>query len=1052
MSSCRQILIYDFKQVNSTIVADTSGNGHAGVIRNFDKGGATVSTVNIYGHSSNILSLPGGSDGGYLELPNGILKDSGSCTVSMFFRCHKCAERSTLFSIGTDNIFAVILEPVSDNSFNCHVMATSGGMSQAALSDGCIFAVNEWYFISASFDTMDNDNRISLYVNGIPKASLPQKRVSCLSIGDSCDNYIGFGPFSQSLLSADIADVSILPYAITETDAALLFSVSNQDRISFDIKELEFLSGICLEQDIDLPKIGTYGTSFEWSSSDEIAISKHGKITRPVAESEKKSAVLTLNASYESTSISFDFPIFVMPLPSASQILEKELEEIGIDTMMPIVSDLNLPSVLPSGGELIWTSSEPAIISTTGKVTRPILADNYRSAFTDITLTATAALDGTECIREFNLKVPGIPKKVKDCDKKVSAERTKPEDREDFVPAKHIKPRGYHVPIKDVSLGDNSIFFANLKRDLDYLRLLDCDRMLYNFRLTFGEDTKGAIPLGGWDEPSGLLRGHSTGHYLSALALSFASTKDALIKGKLDYMVKELNHLQSLSKGLAKDFNTSCTPTNASQSQWSKDPSVWGKGYLGAYPPDQFALLEQFTPYATIWAPYYTLHKILAGLIDCYTYADNAIALETAVLLGEWVENRLSHTTKEQRDKMWSMYIAGEYGGMNESLAALSIITGRDDFLKTAKMFDNPKLFDGLSVNMDTISGLHANQHIPQIIGALEEYKACGDPYYFKIASAFWKIVTDHYAYSIGGVGRGEIFKEPDILAGNIDTDRNCETCAMYNMLKLTRRLYEYDPENSVYMDYYERGLINQIAASQNPRITERMHHGVTYMLPIGPGAIREYSSDYDDFTCCHGTGMENHVKYQNSVYFIDEKQKIIYVNLYINSSLQSHSPMTMKVDDLNQKADLTITADSDYRLRFRVPYWANLGMIIEKNGKKICETDCPSGYLEPDCSCRRGDVFTICFPYSIRLESTPDLLEGSEVASVCYGPYVMVCTDDRQNWINLSCLPDLSDCFDVAWDAENSYPVLVYFGLRFIPMYAAHNTRYHTYFKITRI
>ena len=293
--------------------------------------------------------------------------------------------------------------------------------------------------------------------------------------------------------------------------------------------------------------------------------------------------------------------------------------------------------------------------------------------------------------------------------------------------------------------------------------------------------------------------------------------------------------------------------------------------------------------------------EFICSFID--TYADNITALDTAILLGNWVNDRLNATTKEQRAKMWGMYIAGEYGGMNESLATLSLLSHNESFLETAKMFDNPKVFDGLALNLDTISGIHANQHIPQIIGALKEYEASGDEKYFKIAASFWKIVTDHYTYSIGGVGRGENFKEPDVLAGNIDTNRNCETCACYNMLKLTRMLYTYDPKNSSFMDYYERGLLNQIAASQNPVVTDYMHHGVTYMLPIGPGAIREYSNDYDDFTCCHGTGMENHVKYQDSVYCLLEEEKALYINLYIGSKITDSVNLSMEVNHEKQQA-----------------------------------------------------------------------------------------------------------------------------------------------------
>ncbi|MBQ9718974.1 MAG: glycoside hydrolase family 127 protein, partial [Clostridia bacterium] len=177
-----------------------------------------------------------------------------------------------------------------------------------------------------------------------------------------------------------------------------------------------------------------------------------------------------------------------------------------------------------------------------------------------------------------------------------------------------------------ITIDGGSAFAVNFAGDLRYLAELDCDRMLYNFRAAFGEEPS-CEPVYGWDAPDGLLRGHSTGHFLSALALAYTSTGDALYKTKLDYMVGELRRLQLKSKGVPHEFVTACTPDDCAQEKWSRDPSVWGEGFLSAYSPDQFALLEQFTPYAKIWAPYYTLHKILAGLLEAYERTGNGTAL-----------------------------------------------------------------------------------------------------------------------------------------------------------------------------------------------------------------------------------------------------------------------------------------------------------------------------------------------------------------------------------------------------------------------------------------
>lgn len=914
------VLKYDFSHVNSTIAADCSHNGQAGVIRNYDCGGARVVTLGGASSQNRILHLTGGDKGGYLQIPDGALLNSSSLTVSFCFCCNECSERASLISFGAYKVLSVLLSPLSGSEFYLQACATSNGLSQAALSEPVTLRPGQWYLLTLTFDTESNGNRLSIYINGVLKTSFTQKRLVCSSPELSEDCFIGHGPFSFVSSAADI---------------------------------------------------GTFSIWHEVLSEDDIAAQYKEALTEeyPLSDSEGSGSATADSAS------------FVNASDANGKIAENNVQN----------SSKPLKEPLGQGG--------PAA----------------RELCSEAVFTAQKS-DENPCI------------------------------------SRAVSRRGRHAGLQNVMLRGNNFLTRNRDGCLEYLKLLDADRMLYSFRLTFGEDTKGARPLGGWDEPMGLLRGHSTGHYLSALALSYASTGDKEIKEKLEYIVNELSRLQKLSQGNARDFRTACTPSNASQKLWSKDCSTWGRGYLGAYPPDQFALLEQFTPYATIWAPYYTMHKILAGLIDCYTYAASQTALECACLLGDWVSDRLAATTHEQRSKMWSMYIAGEYGGMNESLSALYVITKKPEYLETAAMFDNPKVFDGLSVNLDTISGIHANQHIPQIIGALKRYEAEGDIKYYNIAAVFWNIVTRHYAYSMAGVGRGEVFKEPDILAGNIDQDRNCETCATYNMLKLTKELYTYDPENPRYMDYFERGLINHIAASRNPLVSENMHNGVTYMLPIGPGVRREYSSDYDDFTCCHGTGMENHVKYQDCIFFIDESNRKLYVNLYLDSELSVPGSLSLKVNDREQTAVITLGSDIDYSLRFRVPGWATGGMQIELNNEVICKTDRPSGYLEPEHIYRKGDVLTIRFPYEIRLEATPDMVDNETIACVCYGPYVMSALNGYNDWITLDITQDLRKCFTVSYDADAGYPVLDMDGLRFVPMYVAHNTSYHTYFKIRRL
>ena len=451
--------------------------------------------------------------------------------------------------------------------------------------------------------------------------------------------------------------------------------------------------------------------------------------------------------------------------------------------------------------------------------------------------------------------------------------------------------------LDEVKLLENSPFYENYKRAHDFLLSVNDDQQLYNFRTAAGLDTKGAPPMTGWDEPNGNLRGHTTGHYLSAIAYAYAGTKDERFKKKVDYMIAELAKCQDAMEASGK-FNY---------------------GFLSGYSEEQFDKLEDFVPYPQIWAPYYTLHKIMAGLLDCYELAGNEQALEVVSKLGDWVYNRLSKLSKEHLNKMWAMYIAGEFGGINETMAKLYAVTGKETHLAAAQLFDNDKLFYPMSVNVDTLGGMHANQHAPQVIGALKIYECNNDPYYYDIAENFWDMVVNSHIYNIGGTGAGEMFKPANVIAKFI-TEKTAETCVTYNMLKLTRQLFFRNPE-ARYMDYYERALCNHILASQDQ---SGPVGGSTYFMPLFPGMRKGY--DTSGNSCCHGTGMENHIKYQESIYFQSVDGSTLYVNLYIPSELNWNAKgvkVTQSGDFLReQKSVFTIDGEGEFEIKFRVPCW----------------------------------------------------------------------------------------------------------------------------------
>ena len=1033
---------YDFSGVSSTIVPDQTGNGFAGVIRGCDRGGALMEDYSVFGRVLPVLRLTGGANGGYLQLPDGILNGAEGVTVSFYCRIDSAAEYSNLFSFGTDRCFYLSVLPGGEDEGHVYLSpcATAGGRSQeASLQEWKPVPVRQWLHITVSFGT-GLPAPVKWYIDGEIAGEFQHRRMDAAALEGATDCFFGFGAFALTPLEASFGDIRIFGSALAGKDAASLFHIAPAERLRLEALALEGLLEEPLEKPPVLPSAGQLGCAVSWKSLTPESISDEGQFQRPQAGQPALECILEAALSFQGHSLVQSFRRLVPPLPEDSEIAGKDAEAVTLPFPGHVTEDLALPLAGGEGSSFRWESSCPELMDAQGRIgKRP--AEKAAS----LTLTLTASYGSASVTRDFPVRI--LP------------DSCRPLPRREYVAAAPFDGEGpvlqaEPVSRDDIRLSGQSIFYDNQNRCLDYLQLLDADRMLYNFRRAFGLPTGDAMPLGGWEEPSGLLRGHSTGHFLSALAHAFASTGDGAYREKAEYIIGELRSLQKTAKGDPAAFRTACTPANAVQSLWSRTPGSWGKGFLSAYSPDQFALLEQFTPYATIWAPYYTLHKILAGLIDCHLLLHNGQALSCACGIADWVYRRLSCATREQRREMWKMYIAGEYGGMNESLSRLYEITGKEDYLEAAKMFDNEDLFRGLAHGRDTITGIHANQHIPQIIGAMEEFRATGDTRYYHLARNFWELVVNRYMYSIGGVGRGENFREPGLLAKNIEGDRNCETCATYNMLKLTGMLYRYAPEHSEYMDYYERAMANHIAASQNPAVRKGAHHGVTYMLPIGPGARKQYGNDYDDFTCCHGTGMENHVRYTEHIYH-HGPEDTLYVNLYLPSVYdwkEKGTRLAMESPFPSESCRLTVHVDGKepavpLRLKLRIPYWCRSAFRVQVNGEEMPAAKAGAKYYLLERSFAEGDCVTVAMPYSLHLCYTEDPYEGYPAASLLYGPLVMTALSGGTDWIRLNLPPVPEDAFTVCW--EDGMPVLWYDDLRFVPSYAAQNTACHTYFQI---
>ncbi|WP_328840444.1 glycoside hydrolase family 127 protein [Streptomyces europaeiscabiei] len=581
-------------------------------------------------------------------------------------------------------------------------------------------------------------------------------------------------------------------------------------------------------------------------------------------------------------------------------------------------------------------------------------------------------------------------------------------------------------PLDQVTLGDG-VFKAKRDLMLGYARSYPADRILAVFRANAGLDTRGALPPGGWETSDGNLRGHYGGHFLTLVAQAYADTREAALKTKLDHLVGALGECQT-----------------ALAERGTPRPSH--PGFLAAYPETQFILLESYTTYPTIWAPYYTCHKIMRGLLDAHTLAGNAQALTIASKLGDWVHSRLGGLPKAQLERMWSIYIAGEYGGMNEVMADLHALTGKAEHLAAARCFDNTALLDACAQDRDILDGRHANQHIPQFTGYLRLFDETGEERYAEAARNFWGMVAGPRTYSLGGTGQGEMFKARGAIAATLD-DRNAETCATYNMLKLSRQLFFREPD-AARMDYYERGLTNHILASRRDAASTGSPE-VTYFVGMGPGVVREYGNTG---TCCGGTGMENHTKYQDSVYFRSADGDALYVNLYLASTLRwpERGLVIEQASAYPAEGVRTLTfreGGGTFDLRLRVPSWATGGFTVTVNGVRQRVEAVPGSYLTLSRNWRRGDRVGISAPYRLRVERA---LDDPTVQSVFFGPLLLVARSQEAGFRSFSFYKDFTLRGDLA-DAVRPGGRPLHFtthGLTLAPFFVGDDVRYHAYFR----
>ncbi|HEV7709836.1 MAG TPA: beta-L-arabinofuranosidase domain-containing protein [Asanoa sp.] len=507
----------------------------------------------------------------------------------------------------------------------------------------------------------------------------------------------------------------------------------------------------------------------------------------------------------------------------------------------------------------------------------------------------------------------------------------------------------------------------NQTRTLTYLRFVDVDRLLYNFRANHRLGTNGAAANGGWDAPTFPFRTHMQGHFLTAWAQAYAVLGDTTCRDKAAYLVAEL---------------AKCQANNGA--------AGFSSGYLSGFPESDFTALEART-LSNGNVPYYCVHKTLAGLLDVWRHTGNTQARSVLLALAGWVDTRTARLSSSQMQAM----LGTEFGGMNEVLTDLYQQTGDGRWLTAAQRFDHAAVFNPLAANQDQLAGLHANTQVPKWVGAAREYKATGVTRYRDIAGNAWNIAVGAHTYAIGGNSQAEHFRAPNAIAGYLTND-TCEHCNTYNMLKLTRELWLLDPDRVGYFDFYERALLNHLVGAQNPADS---HGHITYFTPLRPGGRRgvgpawgggTWSTDYNSFWCCQGTGIESNTKLTDSIYFYNGST--LTVNLFVPSVLTwSQRGITVTQSTSYPASDTTTltlggSMSGSWTIRVRIPAWTS-GATISVNGTAQNVSTTPGTYATVTRAWAAGDTVTVRLPMRVTMQPAND---NPNISAIGYGPVVL--------------------------------------------------------------
>lgn len=561
--------------------------------------------------------------------------------------------------------------------------------------------------------------------------------------------------------------------------------------------------------------------------------------------------------------------------------------------------------------------------------------------------------------------------------------------------------------------------------EMQYLKSLDPDRLLRGFCDIGGVESSHEL-YGGWENSN--IQGHTMGHYLTALSQAYLTSGDKELKSTADYVISVLARCQKEN------------------------------GYLAAIPEEHYLKLEKGETEGT-WVPWYTMHKIMSGLIASYKFTSNKQALEAASRLGDWVYSRTSLWTSETQKTV----LAIEYGGMNDCLYELYSYTKSEKHLFAAHCFDEISLFDALFKGEDILDGKHANTTIPKFLGALNRYYVLGEgeEFYLTAAMNFWDTVVENHSYITGGNSEWEHFGTPSVLDAE-RTECNCETCNTYNMLKLTRKLFMLTGDRK-YRDYYESTFINAILSSQNPETGM-----TTYFQPMATGYFKVYSSRYDHFWCCTGSGMENFSKLGDSIYFRSENS--LYINRYASSEVKwSEKGLTVTQKTELPKVKLTFSGEGKAEIVLPVPRWCKSKVSLDINGNAV-EAYEKDGFILIERLWKDGDSLELILPLTVEAHRLPD---NENAVCFTYGPYalsadlgkremntsttgvnVTVPLADKEESGKIKVDGDVNEWLDSLEENFGSAGEAYSFRLKnadrdlvFAPHYKKYNTRYGIYF-----